>query len=342
MAGGDKFSFSVSHAGSHYDIELPADATVHDLQTELEELTEVPPSYQKLLIPKHGLAKPADSDLPLSDFFTLAALDKKPAKLMLIGTKPALASIVALLVPKKQKVRPPPRFLFDPTKTVNKRAAPGAADAQQYTFHKLVPLPFLPNPERSLEFLERLRDDRGVRAIMTKYKWSVPVLTEMDPASHTTHDGKTLGLNRNMGQVIELRLRTDTYDGYRDYNTVRKTLCHELAHNVYSPGHPPAFWELTKKLEREVIALDPFNKQGARVLSTEEVYQPATSQLDDEEDYQDSGGWEGGSFVLGSGESQPASEVGITTTEDIRRLSPRELMLRAAEARFAAKPAKKK
>lgn len=50
----------------------------------------------------------------------------------------------------------------------------------------------------------------------------------MDPLSNTqsSHEGTTrlLGLNRNRGEVIELRLRTDAYDGYRDYKTIRNTL----------------------------------------------------------------------------------------------------------------------
>lgn len=44
----------------------------------------------------------------------------------------------------------------------------------------------------------------------------------MEPLSNTTstHEGTTrlLGLNRNAGEVIELRLRTDAGDGYRAYN----------------------------------------------------------------------------------------------------------------------------
>ncbi len=64
----------------------------------------------------------------------------------------------------------------------------------------------------------------------------------MDPAEHTTSESRTLGLNRNKGEVIELRLRTDAYDGYRDYRTIRKTLCHELAHGVFSE-HDRDVWD---------------------------------------------------------------------------------------------------
>lgn len=44
-----------------------------------------------------------------------------------------------------------------------------------------------------------------------------------------------LGLNRNAGQEICLRLLTDDLTGTRSYLDVRKVLLHELAHNRVSP-----------------------------------------------------------------------------------------------------------
>ena len=76
----------------------------------------------------------------------------------------------------------------------------------------------------------------------------------MEPLGNTTHDSKTLGLNRNRGAVIELRLRTDWYDGWRDYKTVRKTLCHELAHIVWD-GHGREFWDLTSIISSPLVYL---------------------------------------------------------------------------------------
>lgn len=94
----------------------------------------------------------------------------------------------------------------------------------RYSFRRIEVLP-LPGPERSRKFLERLRDDPGIRAAMKKHQFSVGLLMEMDPGSNTSvsQEGTTrlLGLNRNQGEVIELRLRTDVYDGYRDYKVCR-------------------------------------------------------------------------------------------------------------------------
>ncbi|KAK9485213.1 WLM domain-containing protein [Lipomyces starkeyi] len=324
----DLIQLIVSHSGVHHEITLPRTSTIGELQSELEDLTDVPPSYQKLMLPKHGLARVEDAERQLCDIIPAAVGSAKPKKLMLIGTKPALADIVKALAPKPSLMRQP---RISALGRAGHRPPPPDPETLQYTFQKLIPLPFLPNPEKSLAFLERLRSDRGVQAVMKKYKWSIPVLTELDPASNTAHDSKLMGLNRNKGEVIELRLRMDDYDGWRDFKSVRKVLCHELAHNVHS-GHDRHFWELTKTLEREVVELDPFGGGGHK-LTNDEFYTPP----DEDHEYQDGGGWVGGSFVLGSGDVGGSGNVAETTSEEVRRLSPRELMLRAAEQRMNKK-----
>ncbi|KAL2185492.1 WLM-domain-containing protein [Thermothelomyces heterothallicus CBS 203.75] len=202
-----------------------------------------------------------------------------------------------------------------------------------YTFHTLRPLPHLPNPGRSLAFLERLRDDPGVRAAMRKHRFSVGLLTEMDPASHTAASqgggvARVLGLNRNRGEVIELRLRTDAYDGYRDYRTIRKTLCHELAHNVHG-DHDADFWALCREIERDVDRADW--KHGGRTVGPDE-YAPERPDgfggegEEEEGTVVDHGGWEGGTYVLGGGGGGGGTEG----------LSAREIRARAAEARHVS------
>ena len=55
-----------------------------------------------------------------------------------------------------------------------------------------------------------------------------------------------LGVNINRGQEISLRLRTDDLKGFRRYESIRQTLCHELAHMVSllpaSAGALEAVW----------------------------------------------------------------------------------------------------
>ncbi|KAJ0124631.1 ubiquitin metalloprotease fusion protein [Diaporthe amygdali] len=202
-----------------------------------------------------------------------------------------------------------------------RRSRPDQARAQadaQYTFLRVEPLPGFSNAERSRAFLERLKEDPGIRAAMRKHKFSVGLLTEMDPASNTqsSHEGTTrlLGLNRNRGEVIELRLRTDAYDGYRDYKTIRATLCHELAHNVHGP-HDRNFWDLCHLIEREVQAADW--KSGGHSFGDGDYYESP------EDDVPDHGGWTGGTYVLGGSSGSGGGG-----------LSRRDVIAKAAEERM--------
>lgn len=157
---------------------------------------------------------------------------------------------------------------------------------------------------------------------MRKHKFRVGVLTEMNPAEHTTHESRTLGLNRNRGEAIELRLRTDAYDGYRDYKIIRDTLCHELAHNVFG-DHDRDFWELCKAIEKEVREADW--KSGGRAVSDEVFYD--AEEREGSGAHVDGGGWSGGEFVLGgNGGRQGASS---------RIMNRREAMAKAAEERMS-------
>ncbi|KAK3345040.1 WLM-domain-containing protein [Neurospora tetraspora] len=185
--------------------------------------------------------------------------------------------------------------------TINGPSSDSSSGDTRFTFQTIRPLPHLPNPSRSLSFLNRLAADPGIRAAMRAHQFTVGLLTEMDPGQYTAsnHEGTTriLGLNRNKGEVIELRLRTDAYDGYRDYKTIRKTLCHELAHNVHGE-HDRQFWDLCKQIEREVERAD-YTKSGRVVGGEEYEYggpAPVNEPDDEEGAVYDHGGWTGGTY----------------------------------------------
>lgn len=154
----------------------------------------------------------------------------------------------------------------------------------------------------------------------------------MDPALHTTMDSRTLGLNRNKGEVIELRLRTDAYDGYRDYRTIRKTLCHELAHCVFSE-HDRDFWDLTNRIEKEVEAADW--KGGGRRLTEMDFYNPGDWERERDVEIVDEKGWTGGEFVLGGIGGRGGGALGDAGGGHME--SRRELLAKAAEERMKKK-----
>lgn len=317
----DTLPITFTHHGTSHTFEFPSSATITELSSRIEEDLFVPASNQKLMVSKLGLLKPPfkDPSLPLSRLS-----DKK---ISLLGATAAEASSISkTAIEASQRLsrpnnRPQPKVKAYKTHDWKKEQ-----EEAQYTFLTLRPLPYLPRPERSLAFLQRLKDDAGIKAAMRKHKFTVPLLTEMNPIEHTTsnHEGtsRTLGLNRNAGEVIELRLRTDAYDGYRDYKTIRNTLCHELAHNVHGQ-HDRNFWDLCKQIEKEVAGADW--RSGGHSIGSEEFYGQEGDEVDDH------GGWEGGEFVLGAGGSGAAESVGGVQSQGMSR---REILAKAAEERL--------
>lgn len=313
----DELQLTLTHHGTQITLAFPQDATISDLSERIASELSIPPANQKFIVPKAGLQKPPFKDPHLA----LSTLASK--KITLMGSTTIELSTLNASISRASSPRHP-SSIKSATPARN-RDWKKAQEEAQYTFHTLRPLPYLPNPERSLRFLERLRDDAGIKAAMRTHKFSVPLLTEMDPAMHTTHESRTLGLNRNRGEVIELRLRTDAYDGYRDYKTIRKTLCHELAHNVWGP-HDRNFWDLCKQIEREVLR-DDWRTGGRSVADVEFADAP-------DEEVCDHGGWTGGEFVLGgggNGESVVNSPGGAVPAGNLSR---REILAKAAEERM--------
>jgi predicted metal-dependent hydrolase len=302
------------------------DATILDLSDSVAEELHIPPANQKFLItPKIGLLKPPFKDPTLQ----LRTLQEK--KIVLMGaTATEVEELETALEDRQERVLRR-RAAMDKGRKVkaNKYVDVNkASDEAKYTFHAIEPLSRYPDPEKSKRYLVRLANDAGIKAAMRKYRLSVAWLGELDPLENTVVEGnkstRTLGLNTGAGLKIELRLRTDLYDGYRDYKTIRDVLCHELAHNVWM-DHSPDFWALTKQLEAEVARND-WRTGGQSVGG--EFHNPNDAGVTDED--VDHGGWTGGTFVLGSGNpGKEASSAG----QSLSPRSRREMMAAAAEER---------
>jgi hypothetical protein len=309
----EQLNIKFTHHGTPHTFAFSPDSSITGLSNRIFDELSIPPSYQKFMItPKLGVLKPPfpNPSLPLSSL--------RSKKIVLLAPTPSeLSYLSSASRPTFQASNP----IAKPTTAYRHRDWQKVQDEATYTFQTLLPLKYLPNPDRSLKFLERLRNDPGIKASMRKHKFSVGVLTEMNPAEYTTHESKTLGLNRNRGEVIELRLRTDAYDGYRDYKIIRDTLCHELAHNVWG-DHNRNFWDLCKDIEEEVRAADWTS--GGRAVSDEVFYEPR--DRDGSGGHVNGGGWTGGEFMLGgSGSGSKAP----TQTKNRR-----EAMAKAAEERM--------
>ena len=309
---------TLTHHGRSHTFAFADNETITDLSERIYTALSIPPANQKFMItPRVGVLK-----YPFSNP-TLRLADLQNKRIVLLAPLPSdISSLSHASSQSRASTRNSPVRSATPVRHRDWRKV---QDEATYTFHSILPISYLPNPERSKRFLERLRDDAGIKASMRKHKFSVGVLTEMNPAEHTTHESRTLGLNRNRGEVIELRLRTDAYDGYRDYKVIRKTLCHELAHNVWGE-HDRNFWNLTRDIEREVDANDW--RSGGRALTEEEFYNPSDEGVGNE--HIDGGGWTGGEFVLGGTAGGAINPQGIP----IEGVSRREAMAKAAEDRL--------
>ena len=314
-------SISFTHHGISHTYDLATDATITDLSSKIETDLHIPILHQKFMIsPKLGLVKPPFSD-PLRFISTL-----QNKKIVLLAPTAKEISSISRPTP-----RTPPANILKSATPARSRDWKRIQEETFYTFDTIIPLSYLPNPDRSKRFLQRLVDDPGIKSAMRKHQFRVGVLTEMDPSQHTTHESRTLGLNRNRGEVIELRLRTDAYDGYRDYKIIRDTLCHELAHNVHGE-HDHNFWDLCKAIEKEVKVGDW--KSGGQAVSSQVYYD--TGDPEERNGHVDSGGWHGGEFVLGgsTGGAERSRGGGRGGGGGGASIDRREAMARAAEERM--------
>ena len=81
----------------------------------------------------------------------------------------------------------------------------------------------------TLSPLRRIASDAGIVGILERRKWHIGALLDLGPV-----EVKLLGLNRNRGEQILLRLRRAPPDSnvFLPYSEIRDTMLHELAHCV--------------------------------------------------------------------------------------------------------------
>jgi hypothetical protein len=138
----------------------------------------------------------------------------------------------------------------------NAQRRSNSTECNKYGFGRIETLPDLPNEAKAREILTSIASDPGIKACMAKHKWNVETLSEMYPEGQVgVTDACVMGLNRNKGTKIELRLRTDDMKGFRKNLSIREVLYHELAHNVHS-DHNGEFFQLMRQIKRECQQMD--------------------------------------------------------------------------------------
>jgi len=131
-----------------------------------------------------------------------------------------------------------------------------------------------PPPFDAERLLQRLATDPGIIEIMKNHRFQVGILTEMSPkeaedrmAKRGTPNMDLLGYNQNAGEMIVLKLRTDSLKGFRPYHDLINTLIHELTHNVWGP-HDHNFWKLFGELKAEYMKFHQFWSHGGKAADS--------------------------------------------------------------------------
>lgn len=170
----------VGYGSQTHTFQFPQTAILSDLQAQIFDTFSVAPEHQKLMAPKLGLLRDAS--------LAITSIPSPPKKILLMGSSTTVvSSIQAANAPDAANQRrfggTGPIKAAKPTHRVDWTKA---SESAIYTFTEINVLRHLPNSDRSVTYLKRLRDDPGIRAVMRKHKWTVGILSELDPAEHTT------------------------------------------------------------------------------------------------------------------------------------------------------------
>ncbi|KAJ1929729.1 hypothetical protein EC988_010083, partial [Linderina pennispora] len=192
-------TFTVSHAGRAVEFSVDENTTVGELRDKIAHEFGVEPAKQKLLL-RGALA---------DDSAAVCKAVPAGSRVILMGTATRELSQFNDTVARREQGRRNNAKFMATASSVYRTPRIGTLDgSDQHTFHSFETLPELPKRDQAMAVLRRLANDEGVKQIMQKRKYSVGVLRELHPFERTI-----LGYNRNRGEVIALRLRTDDLEG---------------------------------------------------------------------------------------------------------------------------------
>lgn len=271
-----EIKISIIWRGKTLELVEKAGSTIGELGIKLKELTNVVPDTMRLLLPRSRRSAPA-SLLPFSDTHSKMSLaetgiaEGRSIRMMGVFLK-EVEEVSQSVMKSDQRIA---GFLEEERRAKQRIAngldIPRRLPQGPYVFcdFRTLQLPGIelnPPAEKALAIMHRLASDPGIIAIMKKHRWRVGIMTELAPVGYVGISPKCiLGLNKNHGEEISLRLRTDDIKGFRKYESIKKTLLHELAHMVHSE-HDANFLALDKQLNQEAIALD-WTKSRSQTLS---------------------------------------------------------------------------
>ncbi|KAL8238111.1 hypothetical protein R6Q59_019192 [Mikania micrantha] len=259
----DAKEISVIWRGKKYVLSMNIGATLEELGQQLQKLTAVKSDTLKLIVQSQKSSKllsPFSGEHSHLKLLETSIIEGKPIRMMGVPKE----EIDQVLKNEKMDMRI--AGFDEEEKRIRQRISNGfdtplKLPQGNYVFgdFKTLDLPGIelnPPASEALRLMHTLAADRGIVAIMNKHKWRVGIMTEMAPEGYVGVSPMCiLGFNKNHGEEISLRLRTDDLKGFRKYQSIKKTLLHELAHMVYSE-HDAKFYALDSQLNKESEALD--------------------------------------------------------------------------------------
>ncbi|XP_051135266.1 uncharacterized protein LOC127254282 [Andrographis paniculata] len=255
--------------GQSFVVEMNPSATLKEMGQKLQELTNVEGDTMRLFVPFEKSSKvfyPFSNEHSLLNLESISVFKGKSIRMMGVP-KDEVDEIL-----QNEKANHRIAGFDEEEKRMKQRYAYGSIPTPKlpqgnYIFcdFQTLSLPGIelnPPASKALNLLHKLASDPGIVAIMNKHRWRVGLLTELAPVGYVGVSPKCiLGFNKNHGEEISLRLRTDDLKGFRKYESIKKTLLHELAHMVFSE-HDSNFFALNSQLNKEAATLDWTKSRG--------------------------------------------------------------------------------
>ncbi|KAK1396141.1 WLM domain-containing protein [Heracleum sosnowskyi] len=253
----------VTWRGKKFTVPMTSSATLKEFGDSLQKLTDVRADTLRLIVRSDKSSKML---YPFSDEHSSLTLQETPLfqvkSIMMMGVpkdevdqvlQNAKADMrIAGFDEEERRLRQ--RTLSGPSTTL--KLPQGNYIFSEFRTLHIPGLELTPPASEALKLMHMLAADPGIVAIMNKHRWRVGIMTEMAPEGYVGVSSVCiLGFNKNQGEEISLRLRTDDLKGFRKYQSIKKTLLHELAHMVYSE-HDANFYALDKQLNQEAVSLD--------------------------------------------------------------------------------------
>lgn len=260
---GDSGNISVTWRGKKFILKMNSSDTIKELGHKLQMLTNANSDTIRLIVPSNKSSKLLSPFTNEHSYLTLqeASIFQGKTVQMMGVPKDELDQIlqdakadlrIAGFDEEEKRLR---HRMLDGPHTKLKLPQGTYIFCDFRTLH-IPGIELTPPASEALKLMHTLAADPGITAIMNKHRWRVGIMTEMAPEGHVGVSPKCiLGFNKNCGEEISLRLRTDDLKGFRKYESIKKTLLHELAHMVFSE-HDANFHALDKQLNQEAATLD--------------------------------------------------------------------------------------